>query len=177
MKKSSIITEPNYFDKYINLVEDIELSKAFQNSLIDLNDIEIDRINEIGDLTYAIGKWTIKETIQHLVDVERILSYRAMLIARNDKTETSGFDPVFLAQNSKANSRSLKELLDEIKFVRLSTSAMFNSFDDEQLLRRGVNWKFEMPALAIGFIIAGHQIHHFNLFEQKYFNVLTHNKY
>lgn len=176
MKKSAIIVEPNYFDKYINLVDDIDLSAAFQNSLNELEYVEIDRFKEIGDLTYAIGKWTIKETIQHLIDVERILSYRAMLIARNDNTPTSGFDPVLLAHNSKANSRNLKDVIEEIKFVRLSTAAMFNSFDDEQLLRRGINWKYEMPVLAIGFVIVGHQIHHFNLFEQKYFNLLTHNK-
>lgn len=173
MKRTDIHTSSGYFDRYINLVDDIELSEAFQNSLDELNSLEINRINKIGDLTYATGKWTIKETIQHLIDVERILSYRAMLIARNDKTPTAGFEPEFLAKNSKANSRTLKGVIDELKFVRLSTAALFNSFDDEQLQNKGINWKYEMPVAAIGLAIIGHQIHHFKIFEEKYFPLLV----
>ncbi len=91
MKRSDIKPMPEYFDKYINLVKDIPLMEALQNSLRDVKDHDINKLERIGNRTYATDKWTIKEIIQHLVDVERILCYRALLIARNDLSANAGF--------------------------------------------------------------------------------------
>jgi len=172
MKRSAIYPLPEYYERYIKLVDDIELSAAFDQSLNKLNSPGINRFNEIGDLVYAPGKWTIKKVLQHLIDTERILTYRTLLIARSDKTPTAGFEPEYLAENSNADSRTFNDLIEESKSVRLSTISLFNSFDDDQLSRRGNNWKYEMSVLAMGFTIVGHQIHHFKIFEEKYFPLL-----
>ena len=41
---------------------------------------------------YAEGKWTIKEIISHLVDMERIYACRALRFARNDQSHYPAFD-------------------------------------------------------------------------------------
>ena len=169
MKKSDIKPMPQYFNKYIDLVEDIELSEAFEDSLEQLDMLNIKQLMRLGDKVFIPGKWTVNKIIQHLIDSERILSYRTLLFARNDKSITAGFDQDFLADNSNADERSLIDLIEELKIVRLSTAALFNSFDEEILQKKGINWKYEISVLGMGFNIIGHQIHHFNIIGEKYY--------
>jgi hypothetical protein len=173
MKRSHIIPLPEYYDKYILRVDDIELPDALDKSLEDLNSLDIALLNEVGDLTYAPGKWTIKKIIQHLSDTERILTYRTLLFARSDNTPPAGFETEYLADNSNADSRTITELIYELKAVRLSTIALFDSFNEEQLNRKGMNWKYEMSVLAMGFSIVGHQVHHLKIIEEKYFPLVN----
>ena len=170
MKKSDIIPMPEYFDRYINLVKDTELVQAFEDSLEEIYEM-IEILNEEkGGYRYAEGKWTIKEIIQHLVDCERIFCYRGLLFARKDKTMPAGFDQDLHVTNSKANSRTVDSLLKELRMLRLSTIEMFQSFDEETLQNTGINWKYEMSVLAMGFTIIGHQSHHFNIIHTNYLN-------
>lgn len=173
MKRSDIKPMLEYFDKYINLVKDIPLMEALQNSLRDVKDCDIDKLERIGNRTYAANKWTIKEIFQHLVDVERILCYRALLIARKDLSATPDFDEKFISDNSKAKNRNLEEIIEELIIVRQSTIGLFRSFDQEILLRTGRNWKYEMNVLGFGFFLVGHQIWQVKIIEEKYPNQLN----
>ena len=168
MKRSDIRPMPQYFDKYIEQVKDIQLMDALENSLEDLRALDVAELKSIGDNKYAVGKWTVREIFQHLADVERILCYRALLIARNDGTQTPDFDEKLISDNSKANERALCSIIDELITVRQSTIALFNSFDEEILLRKGRNWKYEMNVLGFGFCLAGHQAWHFKIIGEKY---------
>lgn len=170
MKRSDIKPMPEYFDKYINLVKDVPLMEALQNSLNDVKDRDANKLEKIGNRTYAFDKWTLNEIFQHLVDVERILCYRALLIARNDRSVTPDFDEKFIADNSKANEKRLKDIIEQLIIERQSTIALFHSFDQEVLLRSGRNWKYEMNVAAFGFLLVGHQIWHFKTINEKYLN-------
>jgi uncharacterized damage-inducible protein DinB len=120
------------------------------------------------DYQYAEGKWTIKEIIQHLIDSERVFSYRALRISRNDKTPLPGFDENDYVANSNGKERSLQSLLTEMAVVRQSTLSLFNSFSHEQLTKIGNASNREVSVRAIGFIIIGHQKHHQKVFSERY---------
>lgn len=117
---------------------------------------------------YAEGKWTIKEVLVHIIDDERIYAYRALSFARNDATELPGFEQDDYARNSRANERSIDDILDEFVAVRDSTIALFNGLDEEALGRGGVaNGNF-VTVRALTYHIAGHEMHHVNLIKERY---------
>ncbi len=172
MKKSDINPIPEYFDRYINRVETVELRQAFVRSGQQLEQLDKNLLVEFDGKRYAPGKWTVKETFQHLIDWERILSYRALLYARNKGAASQDVDGELFAANMNADRRTIDELIDELQNVRASTKAMFESFDDEILLNTGICWKYDVSVLAMGFIIIGHQIHHLKIIEDKYFPLI-----
>jgi len=172
MKKSDINPMPPYFDHYINLVADVELPQAFAESIHQLNEINKDLLQSLESRSYAPNKWTVKGILQHIIDWERILSYRALLFARNEGSVPQGIDEKLLAANMNAEERSIDELIDELKVVRAATKSMFGSFNDEVLQNKGTNWKYEISVLAVGFTMIGHQIHHLKTVEERYVPLL-----
>ncbi len=173
MKKSDINPMPPYFDRYINLVADVELSEAFANSIRQLHELDGNLLTRLDGRKYAPDKWTVKGILQHIIDFERILSYRSLLFARQEGSVPQGVDENLLAANMNAEKSPLDELIDESKIVRAATKSMFDSFDDEMLQNKGINWKYEISVLAMGFSIIGHQIHHLKIIEEKYYPLLS----
>jgi len=117
---------------------------------------------------YAAGKWTIKEIVAHLIDDERIYAYRALRFARNDQTELPGFEQDEYALESRANDRTIEDLLKEFAAVRYSTIAMFESFDDQVLTRSGVASGNVMSVRAVAYHLAGHELRHLNIIRERY---------
>jgi hypothetical protein len=167
MKRSDINPMPGYYDRYINLAPDVELSQAFNDSIRQLNELDRTALGRIADKSYAPGKWTIKDIIQHLTDGERIMTYRALMFARRDPT-APGFDQNLFAENASANRRTFDDLLDELISVRRATKALYDSFNDDMLRARGMSWEYEVSVLDLAFIILGHQIHHMNVIAERY---------
>lgn len=174
MKRSEITVLPEYFDRYINLVEDIELVVALERSYSALTTLDLARMEQLGDKVYAPGKWTVRDIFQHLVDTERILSYRALRFARKDRTPLPGFDENNFAEASPANTRNLEDIINELKIVRQSSLLMCKSFDDGAMNRVGVSSNKEISVVAIGFTIVGHQAHHLAVIERLYIPLLGH---
>ena len=117
---------------------------------------------------YAGEKWTIKELIQHLIDTERIMSYRALRFSRNDTTELQGFDENWYVDNSNANDREIKDILEEFDHLRKSSISLFKNFTNEMLISFGTANGSDMSVRALGFIIAGHQLHHLKIIKERY---------
>ena len=173
MKKSDISQAPCFFDTYIHKVDDIELSEALKQSISELDNLDFETLNKLADFAYAEGKWTVKDIFQHLIDTERIMSYRALCFARNEKTKLPGFDENAYAQNVSTKKRSLKSLMSEFKWVHKSSIALFKSFDKKALKRSSIMFNSDMSVLAIGFVLAGHQKHHLQVIKERYLPLLN----
>lgn len=106
---------PGYYDRYINLVDDIEILDAFDQSIQQIDQIDIEQLLQLGDNVYAPEKWTIKQIIQHVIDTERIFTERTTRFARQDGVTPQGFDENLFADNAKVNHRTLESLLKELK--------------------------------------------------------------
>ena len=77
-----------YFEQYMQLVtkEGKSIIENMQDSQIEFDTILRNLPKEKHTFSYAEGKWTLKELIQHSIDTERVFCYRALCFARNDKT-------------------------------------------------------------------------------------------
>ncbi|MCD2422953.1 DinB family protein [Niabella pedocola] len=174
MNKSAIHPMPAYFDRYINQVPDeLEIVPAIQKSILDIYQLDKEKIDSLGDQVYAPGKWTIRQILLHIADSERVFIYRALRFARKDRTPLQSFDENLFADHSNAGERSLESLLDELVAVRQSSLAFYKNLNDEQLLAIGHTYNTEMSVLAMGFTIVGHQAHHFKIIEDLYFPLLN----
>ena len=158
----------DFYKSYIQVLENVELIEELEICLHEfikfVQNIPMDKF----DYRYEVGKWTIKEIIQHLIDSERVFSYRALRISRNDKTPLPGFNENDYVDNSNGNDRNLQGLLTELAVVRQATLSLFNSFSQEQLTKIGIASNNEVSVRSIGFIIIGHQKHHQKIFTERY---------
>lgn len=123
---------------------------------------------EKANYRYAPGKWTIREVLGHIVDGERVFSYRALTFARGDAGPLPSFDENAWASASNAGRRAMKELLDEYRAVRAATVALFRSFSDEEFARSGVASKNPVTVRALAYIVAGHERHHLRILRERY---------
>ena len=123
---------------------------------------------EKGEYRYEPGKWSLKESLCHVMDVERIFSYRALRFARNDQTPLPGFEDRDYATEANAHARTIKQLADEMKHLRYSTLDLFKSFTPMMLQREGITSNSKLSVLSLGYIIAGHECHHYKIFTEKY---------
>lgn len=119
---------------------------------------------------YAEDKWTIKEILVHIVDDERIFSYRAMAFARNEKQSLPGFEQDDYAKYSGANERSLESIFEEYEAVRRSTIELFKWLPEESLMRKGTgSTTFHSATVrALAYHIAGHELRHINIIKERY---------
>lgn len=163
---------PQYFDRFVNTVGDVELSQAFDDRIRQLDRLDKTLLTKLDGKTYAPDKWTAKGIIQHVTDFERIFAYRVLLFARREGSIPQDVDPDRLAANMNAEKRTIDALIKELKIVRASTKSMFDSFDDQMLRAVGTNWKYEISVLAMGFNIIGHPIYHLNIIEERYLPLL-----
>jgi hypothetical protein len=168
MPRPELSKIPEWYHGYINQVEGNDLVAAMKKQtpviLRFFRSLPSEKIN----YRYVKGKWTIKEVLQHIIDTERIFSYRALCIARKETANLPGFDENNYADNSKANKREWKEMLAELKAVRQSTEILFDSFDKVQILSVGASNNNPVSVLAIGFIIIGHINHHIKVVKERY---------
>ena len=168
MDKSQLHALPDPQAGYIGQIENEPLNAAFARSLARLQAMVRAPLKAYGPQVYAPGKWTLHDIFQHLSDCERIFAYRALRIARNDPTPLAGFDQEPYGRYAHASDRDLDDLIDELLEVHQSSAHLFNSFDDEMLLRSGECAGHSFSVLAIGYLILGHQAHHLRIIAEKY---------
>lgn len=172
MKRSDIHPLPEYFDRYINLAPDVDIVNALEKTATVFSAEELEKVRALGASVYAPGKWSMKDIIRHLIDTERIMAYRALRFARKDSTLLPGFEENEYAVTAEANSSNLDDLLEEFVQVRKSNIYLFKSFTDEMQQQKGVCFKREISVLGLGFVLAGHPIHHVNVIRERYFPLL-----
>ena len=170
------IAKPNpdeyapYYGRYIAKVETDDPIKELRKSRKELLNFISPLKKKQLNYRYAEGKWSIKEILVHLLDGERIFSYRALRFARNDKTELPGFEEKDYAPASKADKRKLKSILRDFIAVRDATEQLFKSFDEDMMMRSGIASNNLMSVRALLYVIIGHQKHHLGVIKERYLN-------
>ncbi len=157
-----------YYAKYIASVPEGDLVELLREQIGEtvelLQNVSADRAN----YAYAPDKWTIKEVVGHLADVERVMAYRALSFARADKADLPGFDENAWVPTANFAARTLPDLLEEFQAVRAATIEFVRHLGPEELTRRGSANQNDVSVRALLYIVAGHERHHAELLRERY---------
>lgn len=170
MTRPDLETVPPFYKPYVENVQDLDVLDALRSADSQIQDLLRTIPEEKGDFRYADGKWTIKEVLNHLMDAERVFAYRALRFSRNDETPLQPFEENDYAIRANAGSRSVKQLGAEMHRLRETTIDLFSSFTADMLTREGIASSKRISVLNLGYIIAGHDLHHRKIVMERYLN-------
>lgn len=158
-----------YYETYVGKISDPDFLKQ-------LVDLRASTIKFLSNLTeeqwnhrYAPGKWSVKELMIHILDTERVFSYRALRIARNDSTPLAGFEQDDYIPFYNVDNRSPQSIIAEYKAIRNSTIHLFQNLSTKDLDRKGTASGSAVSVLGLAFIIIGHETHHCQILKERYF--------
>lgn len=157
-----------YFERYISLVPPGDLLLSLRSQHHETLSLFSSLPPARADFAYAPGKWTIKEVAGHLADVERVMTYRALRFARNDRTSLPSFDENLYAAEGGFAERTLQDLADEFRLVREATVAFFSGLPAAHFTRGGEASGKYVSVRALACIIAGHELHHRAILRERY---------
>ncbi|MEO1451215.1 MAG: DinB family protein [Bacteroidota bacterium] len=120
------------------------------------------------DFAYDEGKWTVKEVLGHMCDVERVFAYRAMRVCRGDKTPLPGFDHNGYVERAQFGLRSWRSLIEEYRHIRMSSISLVRQLQPEAKLLMGEASGFPVSVRALCYMIAGHEVHHVKILKERY---------
>jgi hypothetical protein len=157
-----------FYETYVSLVQNEDLISEFHDSLIEICDtLEVMPIDKI-DYAYAEGKWTVRQLVQHMIDTERVFSYRAIAFARGEQQSLPGFDENVYAEVANVSDRNFLEMKEELLALRRSVYFMYKGFTPEALASSGEADKNKVTVNALGYIMVGHVRHHFRILAERY---------
>jgi DinB family protein len=162
-----------YYSRYISLVKGDDILAALREQLPQTKALLSSISDQQGNFRYAPEKWSIKQVLGHLIDSERIFAYRALRIARADQIPMEGFEQDDYVRSGGFENRTISDLLEEYAVVRSASLALFQNLDPAAWSRRGVANNNEITLRAAAYIIAGHELHHRQILNDKYLPALT----
>ena len=121
-----------------------------------------------GAFAYAPEKWTVNDLVQHMIDSEIVFLYRALRIARGDKTPLAGFEQDDYVIAAQADYKPLGELIKQFSQTRELTVSLFKGFDPNSETNSGIANGGEISLRALAFIISGHCQHHHTILKERY---------
>jgi hypothetical protein len=169
-----MISKPNsddyapYAANYVNMVPNgADVLQILTDNQASTHRLFYNMTDEQAMHAYAEGKWTLKEVLGHMIDTERVFSFRAFVFSRED-ISLPGFDQETYVLSTDFNSRTIQSLADEFKAVREATLFLYRSFSPQQLACSGVASGALVKVAALVYITAGHELYHLDIIKERY---------
>ena len=162
-----------YTSRYIESVEHENVMEALSAQMQIVINLFKNFSEEQAGYRYAPEKWSLKQLLGHITDTERIFAYRALAIARGEQQSLLGFDENEYMEASNFEVQSLSTLIEQYQYNRLSSMALFNTFSEEVLDRKGTANGNSLTVRAILWMVAGHEAHHLNIIRERYLSGLN----
>jgi len=158
-----------YYERYISLIVENDILATLDRQRREMVLLLSGLSEEQGNFRYAPEKWSAKQVLGHVCDTERIFAYRALRIARGDVTPMEGFEQDDYVKNGPFARHVIAEVIEDYIAVRRATISLLRSLEEAAWSRRGIANKNEVTVRAIAYTIAGHEVHHRRILEEKYF--------
>ncbi|HEY6183375.1 MAG TPA: DinB family protein [Terriglobales bacterium] len=158
-----------YFGRYISLVSDPDILTVLESQWKETAALLRGLNEKDGPHRYAPDKWTVREVLGHMNDTERIFAYRALRIARADKTPLAGFEQDDYVLAGGFEKRTLADLREEFDAIRKSSLFLFRGLEETAWTRQGTANKEGLSVRSLAYMIAGHELHHRRILLEKYF--------
>jgi uncharacterized damage-inducible protein DinB len=157
-----------HYKTYISLVPHGDIVAILTNQIAETLALYSQVPEESAGYRYAEGKWTVRQTLGHIVDSERIFTYRALRFSRLDPTPLASFDQNIFVDNGPSEAAVLAQLREEFEAVRRSTLSLFRGFREEDWVRSGVASNATITVRALARVVAGHELHHRRILADRY---------
>lgn len=159
---------PSYYDGYLRLISEDDLLKLLREGLKSFPEWINSNLNCDWNYRYQEDKWSPKEILVHMLDTERIMTYRALCISRDDKSHMPGFDQTAYILKTDVSKKSISSLISEYKAIRNASISLFKQMTKKEADRIGYSNGMNVTARSIGYVIIGHQRHHINVLKEFY---------
>jgi len=158
-----------FYTGYIDQVPDGNFLELLKENSLEVSSFFTSIRKDKHEYRYQPGKWNVKQILMHMTDTERVMSYRALTVARGDsKSSLPNMDENLFALHANVNGRMVEDILNEFKTIREATTLLFGYMKDEQTAFKGNVLGHIITPRALGYIIIGHARHHMNVVRQKY---------
>jgi DinB superfamily len=168
MKPPEITAYKDDYEDFVSLVGETDIVSAMRKQLTEVENLFASISEEKGEFAYATGKWTIKELLGHIINGERVFSYRALRISRGDQTPLPGFDQDLLTDNGNFNSISLADLRTEFSHLCQANIIFFQNLSEEAWERTGTVNDTPASVRAIAYNMVNHTRHHIDSLRSHY---------
>jgi len=158
-----------YYERYISLIGENDILSTLDRQRRETVLLLSGLSEEQGDFRYAPEKWSAKQVLGHVCDTERVFAYRALRIARGDATPMEGFEQDDYVKNGPFARHVIAEVIEDYIAVRRATISLLRSLEEAAWSRRGIANKNDVTVRALAYTIAGHEVHHRRILEEKYF--------
>lgn len=163
----------SWYHNYVERVKSGDVISALEDSQQSMTLLWPQIRQLTATYAYAPGKWTVAQLFRHIIDSEWIFAYRALRFARNDISDLPGYDHDAYA--AQAVEESLPDLFEQFIQVRSATIGLFRSFPETAGIQSGTANGSLCSVRALGFIIAGHQLHHLDVLSDRYLSEIDRN--
>jgi uncharacterized damage-inducible protein DinB len=157
-----------YYQTYIGKVSGENIVEQLATQLAEVERLFASTDDRSALARYAPGKWSVKEVLGHLADVERIFGYRLLRVSRGDPTPLPSFDENAYVPAARFDEQPLTSLMRGFQTVRQSTITLIESIPPESWSLRGEASGKAISARALAYILVGHVTHHLGVLRERY---------
>ncbi len=157
-----------FYWKYIDKVEGDDPIAALERQLAEAVPLLEGISQERSKYRYAPEKWSIRQSLNHISDFERVFAYRALWFGRGFTVALEGMDDKIAAATAEADRVSWAALVDEFRNARLAAISLYRNMPEEAWLRAGIASGHSISVRALAFLAAGHAEHHLRILREKY---------
>lgn len=167
-RETALATSPEYYRNYIQQVPEGDVLKLLDTQLAGFHAFFLGLAPDKWDHRYADGKWSVREVVGHMLDVERIFGYRAMRISRGDKAAMPGFEENAYIAASNYGERDHMKLLEEFDLLRRANSLLLENMAADCWTKTGTASGQTISVGALAWILVGHVEHHVKVIHERY---------